>query len=47
MKNKMLVNNTDLDKKIETLATKAELKAEQDKTVKHQRNDLNLFTGQQ
>ena len=28
------INNADLDKKVETLATKAEIKGEKDKTVK-------------
>ena len=38
--------NSDLDKKIETLATKAELKAQQNKIVKLQTYDSNLFIGQ-
>ena len=51
----MLVNESDLDKKIKTLATKkeiktlaikTELKAEQDKIVKLQIYDLHPFIGQ-
>ena len=33
------INNSDLDKKYKTLATKAELKAEQDKIVKLETNN--------
>ena len=40
------INNTDLDEKIKTLATKAELKAEQDKKVKLQKYDSSIFIGQ-
>ena len=47
---KKLINESDLDRKIKeeitTLATKAELKAEQDKMVKLQTYDLSLFIGQ-
>ena len=43
--NKFIINS-DLDKKIETLATKAELKAQQNKIVKLQTYDSNLFIGQ-
>ena len=39
------INNADLNKKVATLATKAELKADQDKTVKLETNDLNYFLG--
>ena len=50
-----MVNDYDLNEKIktlatkeetETLATKAELKAEQGKILKLQTNDLSLFIGQ-
>ena len=40
------INNFDLDKNIETLATKADLKAEQDKIVKLQTYDSSLYIGQ-
>ena len=40
------INYSDLDKKIETLATKAELKAEQHKIVKLQMYELSLFIAQ-
>ena len=39
------INNSDLDKKVATLATKAELKAEQDKIKKLQAFDLSHFRG--
>ena len=39
------INDSDLNKKIETLATKAELNAEQDKLVKLETYDLNYFLG--
>ena len=39
------INNADLNKKVATLATKAELKADQDKIVKLETNDLNYFLG--
>ena len=54
MKEKKLVNefntsgfidNSDLDKRITTLATKAELKAKQDKIVKIQAFDSIYFRG--
>ena len=38
-----LVKNSDLHRKIETLATEAELKAQQDKIVKLQTHDLSYF----
>ena len=38
-----LIYNSDLNKKMETLATKAELKAEQDKIVKLKMHDLSSF----
>ena len=37
------INNTDLDKKVAALAKKAELKAEQDKTIKLQAFDSSYF----
>ena len=37
------INNTDLDKKVATLSTKAELKAEQDKITKLLAFDSNYF----
>ena len=40
-----LVKNSDLNSKFATLATKAALKAEQDKTLKLQTFDLNHFLG--
>ena len=39
------INNSDLDKKVATLATKAELKAEQDKIIKLQAFNLSHFRG--
>ena len=39
------VKNTDFDEKIKKLATKAELKVEQDKTVKLQTFDSSYFRG--
>ena len=39
------MNSADLDKKIATLATKAELKAEQDKIIKLQAFDSSYFGG--
>ena len=39
------ISNSDLDNKIKVLATKAELKAEQDKIAKLQPYDLSLFMG--
>ena len=39
---KKLVNESDLNEKIKILATKVELKAEQDKIVKLERYDLSL-----
>ena len=39
------IGNSDLDKKIEKLTKKLELKAEQDKVVKLQAIDLNYFRG--
>ena len=39
------INDSDLNKKIETLATKAELNGEQDKLVKLETYDLNYFLG--
>ena len=45
-----MLNESDLDEKIKeeikSFATKAELKAEQDKTVKLQTYDISLFSGQ-
>ena len=41
-----IINNSDFDKKIEKLATKAELKAEQDITLKLQTYDSCFFIGQ-
>ena len=38
-----LVRNSDLNTKFETLATKAELKADQDKIVELQTHDLSCF----
>ena len=38
-----LIKNFDLNKKLATSATKAELKAEQDKIVKMQTHDLSYF----
>ena len=43
---KKLVNEYDLNEKIKTLATKAELKAEEDKMVELQTYDLSLFISQ-
>ena len=43
---KKLVNESNLNKNIETLATKARLKAEQDKILKLETYDLSLFIGQ-
>ena len=40
-----LVKNSDLNIKLKTLATKAFLKAEQDKIVKLQMHDLSFFLG--
>ena len=40
------INNSDLDTKMKILATKVELKAEQDKIEKLQTNDSSLFIGQ-
>ena len=40
-----LVNNANLNTKLTTLATKAELKAEQDKVVKLQTHDLSFLFG--
>ena len=40
------INNYDLNNKIETLPTKADLKASQDKIGKFLTYDSNLFTGQ-
>ena len=40
-----LVKNSDLNTNLSTLATKAELKAEQDKIVKLQTHDLSYFLG--
>ena len=39
------INNADLDKKVGTLATKAELKAEQDKIAKLKAFDSSYFRG--
>ena len=39
------INNSDLNKKVATLATKVELKAEQDKIPKLQAFDLSYFCG--
>ena len=39
------INHAELDKKLATLATKAELKAEQDKISKLQAFDLSYFLG--
>ena len=39
------INSSDLDQKITTLKTKAELKAEQDKIVKLQAFDSSYFCG--
>ena len=39
------INNADLDKKVGTLATKAELKAEQDKITKLKAFDSSYFCG--
>ena len=39
------INNSDLDKKIETFATKVELKAEQNEIVTLQTYDFSLFIG--
>ena len=39
------INNADLDKKVAALATKAELKAEQDKIIKLQAFDSSYFRG--
>ena len=40
-----LINNDNLDKKVATLATKVELKAEKDKTIKLQAFDSSYFRG--
>ena len=40
-----LVKNAELDKNVATLATKAELKAEQDKIIKRQAFDSSYFGG--
>ena len=40
-----LINNSYLDKKITVLATKAELKAKQDKLLRPQEFDLSYFHG--
>ena len=40
-----LIRNSDLNKKLSTLGTKTELKAEQDKIVKLQAFDLSYFHG--
>ena len=40
-----MINNADLDKKVATLATKAELKAEQDRITKSKAFDSNYFRG--
>ena len=42
---KKLVNEYDLNEKIKSLSTKAELKAEQDKIIELQTFDLSLFIG--
>ena len=39
-----IINNSDLEKKIETLSTKAELKEKQDKITKLQTYDWGLFS---
>ena len=39
------IDNSGLDKKIATLATKAELKSKQDKLAKHQSFDSSYFRG--
>ena len=39
------INNADLDKKVVTLATKSELKAEQEKMIKLQEFDSSYFGG--
>ena len=39
------MNNSDLNEKVKKLATKAELKAKQYKTVKLQMYDLSYFLG--
>ena len=39
------INNSDLNKKVATLATKAELKAEQEKIIKLQAFDSSYFRG--
>ena len=39
------IDNSDLDKKIATLATKAELKSKQDKLAKRQSFDSSYFRG--
>ena len=39
------MKNSDLNKKLETLPTKAELKAEQDELVKLQTHNLSYFLG--
>ena len=39
------INNSDLDRKLATLATKAELKDEQDKIIKFQAFDSSYFRG--
>ena len=41
----IFIDNSDLDKQIATLATKAELKAEQDKITNFQAFDLSYFRG--
>ena len=40
-----LVNNSNLNAKLALLATKADLKAEHDKIVKFQMDDLSYFRG--
>ena len=40
------INNSDLDKEIETLATNAESKAKEDKIVKLETYDSSLFIGE-
>ena len=39
------INNSDLNEKIKTLATKAELKSEQDKRMKLKTHDLSYLLG--
>ena len=40
-----IINNSDLNENIKPSTAKAELKAEQDKTVKLQKHDLSFFLG--